>query len=381
MQKQIKGSLLIIIAILLVFAVSGCAGQSANKKVTITTAVASNRELETKLEFSGVLLPNQTVDISSKIAGQVIALGSKVGSPVKAGEVLMKLDTESLNGQLMQAEASLQSAQAAAQSAEIQASISKTNLNTAQINYNRAKTLFESGAVAKSQLDDAQDKLNIATQQYANAAGPAQAQGAATINTALASIRNFNMQINNATIKSPLNGIITNQNINLGQVVSPGVTLISMVDTSILKMKSTVTQDKLPTLSIGQKMSIIIDSYPDRIFKGTITSIGPIAVSTGEVFPVEISMQNEMGLMAGLSAHTSLINRTKGIIVPTSSIIQSNGESHVFVIKNDIAARRLVKIGIRNDNETQILEGLNAGERVAINNVSVLADKMPVNVQ
>jgi RND family efflux transporter MFP subunit len=381
MQKQIKGSLLIIIAMLLVFAVSGCAGQSANKKVTVTTAVASNRELETKLELSGVLLPNQTVDISSKSAGQVIALGSKVGSSVKAGEVLMKLDTESLNGQLMQAEASLQSAQAAAQSAEIQASISKTNLNTAQINYDRTKTLFESGAVAKSQLDDAQDKLNIATQQYANAAGPAQAQGAATINTALASIRNFNMQINNATIKSPLNGIITNQNINLGQVVSPGVTLISMVDTSILKMKSTVTQDKLPTLSIGQKMSIIIDSYPDRIFKGTITSIGPIAVSTGEVFPVEISMQNEMGLMAGLSAHTSLINRTKGIIVPTSSIIQSNGESHVFVIKNDIAARRLVKIGLQNDSETEILEGINKGERVAVNNVIVLADKMLVNVQ
>jgi HlyD family secretion protein len=381
MQKQIKGSLLIIIAILLVFAVSGCASQSANKKVTITTAVASNQELETKLEFSGVLLPNQTVDISSKIAGQVIALGSKVGSPVKAGEVLMKLDTDSLNGQLMQAEAGLQSAQAAAQSAEIQASISKTNLNTAQINYDRTKTLFESGAVAKSQLDDAQDKLNIATQQYANAAGPAQAQGAASINTALASIRNFNMQIDNATIKSPLNGIITNQNINLGQVVSPGVTLISMVDTSILKMKSTVTQDKLPMLSLGQKMSIIIDSYPDRIFKGTITSIGPIAVSTGEVFPIEISMPNEMGLMAGLSAHTSLINKTLGIIVPTSSILQSNGESHVFVIKNDIASRRLVKIGIRNDNETQILEGLNAGERVAVNNVSVLADKMPVNVQ
>jgi HlyD family secretion protein len=381
MQKQIKGSLLIIIAILLVFAVSGCAGQSANKKVTVTTAVASSQELETKLEFSGVLLPNQTVDISSKIAGQVIALGSKVGSPVKAGEVLMKLDTDSLNGQLMQAEAGLQSAQAAAQSAEIQASISKTNLNTAQINYDRTKTLFESGAVAKSQLDDAQDKLNIATQQYANAAGPAQAQGAASINTALASIRNFNMQIDNATIKSPLNGIITNQNINLGQVVSPGVTLISMVDTSILKMKSTVTQDKLPMLSLGQKMSIIIDSYPDRIFKGTITSIGPIAVSTGEVFPIEISMPNEMGLMAGLSAHTSLINKTLGIIVPTSSILQSNGESHVFVIKNDIASRRLVKIGIRNDNETQILEGLNAGERVAINNVSVLADKMLVNVQ
>jgi HlyD family secretion protein len=381
MRKQIRGFLLILTAMLLVFAISGCAGQNANKKVTLTTAVASNQELETRLEFSGVLVPNQTVDISSKISGQVIALGSNVGSPVKAGEVLIKLDTEALNGQLMQAEASLQSAQAAADSADNQASISNINLNTAQIYYDRTKTLFQSGAVSQSQMDDAQDKLGIATRQYANASGPAKAQSAATINTALASIKNLNVQIDNATIKSPLDGIITNQNINLGQVVSPGIALISIVDTSILKMKSTVTQDKLPILAIGQEMSISIDSYPDRIIKGTITSIGPIAVNTGEVFPVEITLKNESGLMAGLSAHTSLINKTQGIIVPISSILQNNDESCVYVIENNIASKRIVKIGVKSDTEAQILEGLNQGERVAVSNLNVLADQMLVNVQ
>ena len=379
MQKRFRGSITIFIAILLVIAVSGCSGQNT-QKVTVTTAVASQHEIETTLDFSGVLLPNQTVDISSKITGQVIALGSKVGSPVKAGDQLIKLDTESLNGQLMQAEASLQSAQAAAQAAENQTSISKVNLNTAQINYDRTKLLFDSGAVSQSQLDDAQDKLNIAATQYANASGPAQAQAAASISTANANIKSLNVQKNNATIKSPLNGIITNQNLNLGQVVSPGVTLISIADTSILKMKSTVSQDKLPLLALGQEMNIRIDSYPDRIFKGTITTIGPTAVNTGEVFPVEISLQNESGLMAGLSAHTSLISKTQGIIIPTASLIQNNRASYVFVIENDLAMKRIVKTGLRNDTEVQIIEGLSEGERVAAANVTVLADKMPVKI-
>jgi RND family efflux transporter MFP subunit len=381
MQKQIRGSLLLLTAMLLVFAVSGCAGQNANQKMTVTTAVANNQELETRLEFSGVLVPNQTVDISSKISGQVIALGFKVGSPVKAGDVLIKLDTEALNGQLMQAEASLQSAQAGAQSADNQASISNINLNTAQIYYDRTKILFESGAVSRSQMDEAQDKLNIAAMQYANTSGPAKAQAAAMINTALANIKNLNVQIENGTIKSPMNGIITNQNLNLGQVVSPGVAFISIVDTATLKMKSTIAQDKLPLLSVGQQISIKIDSYPNTIFPGTVTSIGPIAVNTGEVFPVEITLKNESGLMAGLSAHTSLINKTPGIIVPISSILQNNDESCVYVIENNIASQRMVKIGLKSDQEAQILEGLNQGERVAVTNLNVLADKMAVNVQ
>ncbi len=381
MRKLIRRSLLLLTAMLLVIAVSGCASQNASQKVTVTTALANSQELETRLEFSGVLVPNQTVDISSKISGQVIALGSKVGNSVKAGDVLIKLDTEALNGQLMQAEANLQSAQAAAQSADNLASISKINLNTAQIYYDRTKILFESGAVSQSQLDEAQDKLNIAARQYDNASGPAKAQAAAAINTALANIKNFNVQIENATIKSPLNGIISNQNLNLGQIVSPGVVLISIVDTSNLKMKSTIAQDKLQLLSVGQPINIKIDSYPDRIFSGAVTSIGPIAVNTGEVFPVEITLKNESGLMAGLSAHTSVINKAQGIIVPISSILQNNDASYVYVIENNIASQRIVKVGIKSDKEAQIIEGLNPGERVAVINVNVLADKMAVIVQ
>ncbi len=379
MQKRIKRSLTILAAVLLIITVSGCAGRNGDKPVAVTTAVADNQELATKLDLSGVLVPAQTVELSSNILGQVTELGFQVGSAVKAGDTLMQLDTKTLSAQLLQAEAALQSAEAAAQSAQSQASLAKINLATAQKLYDRTKVLFESGAVSQSQMDDVTDKLNIAKNQLEDASGPPQNKAEAAINTASANIKNIQVQIDHTTIKSPIAGILTNQSVNVGAVVSPGVPVITIVDTSILKMKSTVTQDTLPLLSVGQEMDITIDSYPDSKFKGTISSLGPIAVNTGEIFPVEIAINNNGSLTAGLSAHASMNTKIKGIVVPSAAVIQNNGESCVFVIKDHIAVRRVVKTGLKNDSGTQILTGLNAGERVAVTNVNTLTDNMPVD--
>ncbi len=379
MQKRIKIFLTILAAVLLIITVSGCAGRNGDKTVAVTTAVAGNQELATKLELSGVLVPAQTVDISSNILGQVTKLGFHVGSAVKAGDTLMQLDTKTLSAQLLQAEAGLQSAEAAAQSARSQVSLAQINLDAAQKLYDRTKVLFESGAVPQSQLDDVTDKLNTAKNQFENASGPAQNQAQAAINTASANIKNIEVQINNATIKSPINGILTSQSVNVGEVISPGAPVISIVDTSILKMKCTVAQDVLPLLAVGQEMNVTIDSYPGTKFKGTISSIGPIAVNTGEVFPAEIAINNNGRLMAGLSAHASMDIKIKGVVVPSAAVVQNNGESYVYVIKDNIATKRVVKTGLKNDSEILILNGLKAGERAAVTNVNSLTDNMPVN--
>jgi len=201
------------------------------------------------------------------------------------------------------------------------------------------------------------------------------------VDTANANLMGLNVQLKNATIKSPLTGIITSQNVNIGEIVSPGVQLISIVDTSTLKLRSTIAQDLLPLLTQGQEVDVTIDSYPDKKLTGTVTGIGPIAVSTGQVFPVEITMMNDSGLMAGLSAHASLNAKIEALIVPSSSVMNSNGESYVFVIKDQIASRQPVKVGLKNNKQAQILEGLNQGEQIAVSNVKALADKMPVNIE
>jgi RND family efflux transporter MFP subunit len=310
----------------------------------------------------------------------VVSLGFNVGSAVKAGDMLIVLDTDSLNAQLLQSQASLQSAEAAAESAQSQASLSKINLDAAQKLYDRTRILYGSGAVAQSQMDDITDKVNIARNQYENASGPALAQAQAAISTALANINNYQVQIDSATIRSPIDGLLTSRNVNVGQVVSTGVAVISIVDTSTLKLKSTVNQELLPLLSVGQEMEVTIDSYPDNVLKGTISSLGPIAVSTGEVFPLEVTINNSGGLTAGLSARAAVSTTVKGIVVPASAITQGSGESYVYVIKDSTVSKRVVKVGLKNDQEAQIIKGLNPGEQVAVTNVSALNDKMPVTV-
>jgi multidrug efflux pump subunit AcrA (membrane-fusion protein) len=377
MRERTILKLAALLAVSLLLAAAGCAGRSG--PVPVTTAVAADKELETVLEISGALVPVQSVDISSKFTGKVAGLAFNVGSAVRAGDILIQLETDTLASQLQQAQAGLESAEAAVESALSQASLAQINLDAAQKLYDRTKVLYDAGAVSQNQMDDVADKLEAAQYQFENASGPAQDQARAAVSTALANINNYQLQIESATIKSPIDGYITSRNVNIGQVITTGTTIITLVDISTLKLKSTVSQDVLPFLAAGGEMDVAVDSYPDIKLKGTITSIGPIAVSTGGMFPVEITVSNKGSLAAGLSARAHLAARVKGVTVPLSAVAQGGGESYVFVIRDNIAVKRPVKTGMSSGSTVQILQGLEAGEIVAATNVGSLSDNMQVS--
>ncbi len=381
MPKQIRKSVIFLTVLIFIFSLNGCSGGNTANSVVVTTAIASNQELELPLNLSGVLVAGQTASISSQISGQVVKLGFNVGSTVKAGEILIQLDTNALEGQLMAAEAGLQSASAGSEAAQNQSYLAQINLASAQKNYDRTKQLFDAGAASQLQIEDAQDKLNIAAKQYESSSGPALDQAQATIATAMANIKGLNIQIAKSTISSPINGVVTSQNINVGEVVSPAVPVISIIDSSILKLRSTVSQDYLLLLTQGQAVQVSVDGYPNLKLSGKITGIGPMAVNTGEVFPVEISLNNDGNLMAGMSAHAALMTKVQGIVVPTSAVIQKDGQTTVFVTDGQTASKRVVKTGLNNDNFIQILDGLSEGEQVVISNVGALTDNNRVKVQ
>ena len=381
MPKQIRKSVIFLTVLIFIFSLNGCSGSNTANSVVVTTAVASNQEIELPLSLSGVLVAGQTASISSQISGQVVKLGFNVGSTVKAGEILIQLDTNALEGQLMAAEAGLQSASAGSENSKNLSYLAQINLTSAQKNYDRTKQLFDAGAASQLQIEDAQDKLNIATKQYESSSGPALDQAQATIATAMANIKGLNIQIAKSTISSPINGVVTSQNINVGEVVSPAVPVISIIDSSILKLRSTVSQDYLLLLTQGQAVQVSVDGYPNLKLSGKITGIGPMAVNTGEVFPVEISLNNDGNLMAGMSAHAALMTKVQGIVVPASAVIQNDGQTTVFVTDGQTASKRVVKTGLKNDNFIQILDGLREGEQVVVSNVGALTDKNRVKVQ
>ena len=216
------------------------------------------------------------IDISSKISGRVAALPKPEGSDVGRGDLVAKLEFDELSAQQISARA---------------------NYVNAEKNYRRVKDLYSSGSISKKDLDNAEAAFRMAKAAYD--------QVGATIS--------------NAVLYSPVNGVVLDTNLEVGEVAFPGTPILSIADISRPWMYIYVNETKLGFVKIGQEAKVFIDSYPGRPFKGKVVAISnkaeftPKTIQTKEervklVFAVKISIDNpERILKPGMPADAELI--------------------------------------------------------------------------
>jgi RND family efflux transporter MFP subunit len=250
----------------------------------------------------------------------------------------------------------------------------------AQRAYERPKTLFETKVVTQSQLDDAQTKLDLAKSAYENASRQYQTVSGSGLAQAEAQANYIRVQISNSTITSPINGIVTNRNINPGEITSMSTPLLSVADTATLKLQGNVSQEDVVHLSMGDKVKVSVDVIPGKQYAGRIEQVGPIAAATGQYFPIVVSLSNDGKLLAGMTAKASFtLSGSQGIIAPLAAVGDGeDGQSFVFVVSDGKVHRRSVTLGMRNGGEVQVLAGLAAGETVAVSNMGALQEGMEV---
>ena len=399
MKAKGKRVLALMFTGILALGAAGCGARAgASEQVAVQVMAASQGQVTATVEITGALAPARTANVVSKLSGQVTAVKADVGDHVQAGQLLVTIDTKELQAQLNQAEAAVRGVQDQAEQARIGMDTAQINianaqagLDAAQKYYDRIKALVDAGAASQSQLDDAQTKLDQAKNSYAAAnkqyeaakkqyetatgSGLAQAQAAANI---------IKVSMSNANITSPISGVVTNRNINPGEMAAPAspLPLLTIADTSTLKLQGTAGQEAVPLLATGQKVTVTLDALPGREFTGTVTQVGPVAAATGQRFPVEISVPNPGDLKAGMTARATFkLTSAGGIVIPVAAVRTDNGQDYVFVVKSGTVERRPVTLGLKNDRQVMVLKGLQAGEQVAVTNVGVLQDKMAVTVE
>jgi len=412
MKGYIKRFLAVVLMAGLAFDLSGCSikTQSSSDKIPVKVMAASKGKLNSTIVVNGSLTPNKYADVTSKLAGQVVAVNADVGDKVEAGQLLVQIDTKELNAQLQQADASIamvnkqaenakvgiQAAQQNMEAAQIKVNSAKVSLDDAQKNYDRVKSLYDAGAAPQSQLDAADTQLkqaqlqyeaalnqystaetqvNSAEEQYSTYTGPALQQAEAAKNL-------IQVQMSDSNVYSPLSGVVTNRNIEPGEMAGAGSPLLTIADISTLKMQGTVDESTVSYLHVGQKVSVTVDAFPDKEFQGEISQIGPVATTTGQIFPIEIKIANTGELKPGMTAKATInITGNENILVPVSSLRSENGKTYVFVIDKDgKAVKKEVTIGLKNDKYVEILDGLSNGDMVAATNVNALYDKANVEV-
>ena len=345
------------------------------------------------LHLTGTLAADQEIKVTSKIPGRVAKVLVEEGSSVKAGTVLIELEREELSLAVAEAAAAVAAAEAGLAKVlagtrteeiaqeEAAAAQAKANADVCRLTFERMANLLKEQAIPKTRYDEAKARCDTASAQYKAAQaslemarkGPTKediAIARTRAGQARAALASAKRQYQNASIVSPINGIVACRNVEPGEVVSPpvmpGKALLVVVDVSALKTKVNVSEKRVKAVSLGQEAGVTVDAFGGEIFHGKVSKISPVVDARNRTFEAEILIQNPGSrLKPGMFARVRLVlvRRTNVVKIPLKAVCEGN--SHVvFVAANGTAETRSVTLGISDGVDVEVISGVAMGEMV-----------------
>jgi HlyD family secretion protein len=373
-------ALLAVLAMLAILATFGLPRLLGEK---ITVLAASRGELRQSVVASGKVRSPQRVELTSQITGRVTQIPVREGQSVEAGQLLIQLDDAEWRATLAQAKASLQQSELRMtqlqQLAQPLATQSKrqaeANLLQAQQRFAQTRELVAKGFYSKNQLDDAQRNLDVAESQRQSSelqlrsnlsGGSDQRLAQVAVAQARASLDIAQSRLNYTQITTPVAGIVLTRNVEPGITIQPGKLLMTLSPSGDTELVVQIDEKNLALLRLGQKALASADAYPDRHFAAEIIFISPT------VDPLRGSVEIRLRVTEApeylrqemtISVDIETARRADALIVPNEAIRDAgSAQPWVLVVREGKAQRQPVKLGVRSEGKTEILEGLAPGD-------------------
>src|SRR5687768_6266288 len=372
---------------------------TAPAAIEVSTAAAIKRELPRFFEATGSLAGDQQTDVAPQTAGKVVAVGVEIGSPVKRGQMLVRLDDAELKLRVDQAQTQVEQAKAAVRQAEekiglrsgqafdpnrvAEVAAAKVTLDLAEKNLKRAETLIESGDVSRSFYDEQRARRDQLKEQYDVALAQAR-QNFAGVEVARTNVANAEAQLalarknlSYANIPAPIDGYVAERTADVGEYVSPQQKVATIVRTNPLRIRIDIPEQAISEVQVGQAVSITTSAWPDQNFSGRVARIAPNVSATSRTLTVEAEIENSGGALKPGQFATVRILQPKAdpaVLVPSRAVLTQAGVSRVFVIKDGHAEQRLVQTGQTEGDLIEIKNGVAADEQVATSNLEMLSD-------
>jgi len=340
---------------------------------------------EALLNASGYVTPRRRATIAAKITGRVTGVFFDEGTVVKEGQLLATLDDSDVQKALATAKADKESTEASIADLQVQ-------LKNATIELHRADQLQKAGVQTQEQLDTARmnadslkAKIDLAKAQVAAAASR---------------IVEAQQAVANCTIRAPFAGIVVSKDAQVGEMVSPisaggGFTrtgIATVVDMNSNEIEVDVNESYIARVHDGQKVTAILDAYPDWEIPSHVRTIIPTADRQKATVKVRISFDKldprilpDMGIKVTFLSDAPKPADTKApqaaALVPQSAIHDDAGKKIVFLVKDDKLERRAVTIGENRGSETEVMAGLAVGDTVVVGGPADLRDGQSVAVK
>ena len=386
-------SVIILITLLIGGKKAGWFGKSGNFKEVTIKAVEKMDIVET-VAATGKIQPEVEVKLSSEVSGEIIELPIKEGQQVKKGDLLVKINPDIIQAGLNRSQATLQNAQAGLQQAE-------ASLKEAKFSYERNKNLFDKGVISKAEWDRAVSAFEVAEASKQSAFY--------NVRSAQATVNEARDNLSRTTIYAPMSGTISKLSVELGERVvgtqqMAGTEIVRVANLNNMEVEVDVNENDIVKVAIGDSTIVEVDAYLKKEFKGIVTEIAnsaESALSADQVtnFKVKVRIleesyqdliegkpENFSPFRPGMTATVDVItNKRNNIVaVPISAIVIKNDTSAtkkpntkdvdaefndkkfecVYIADGDEARLQVVKTGIQDDTNIEVLEGLNEGDKV-----------------
>src|SRR5690625_1020857 len=315
-------------------------GAEAEKpRVTVEIATAEELRLAELVEAVGTTRALRSVEIVPLAAGRVTEIHFRAGQQVEKGDVLVRLDDDIERADLTEAKALLVEARQAVE---------------------RVQKLRKSNAVALAELERA-------TAQFA---------------AATATMERAERRLADREIRAPLAGVVGLSDVDFGAHVAVGTTITTLDDLSSVEIEFSLPEGLFAAIRIGQQIAASSVAYPKQSFAGEVIAIGTRIDPVSRAFRVRAVVANpDRALPAGMFMFLTLaIEESSAVMVPEEAVIADAARSHVFVIEGDRAESRAVLTGQRRQGAVAILDGVQAGETVAIRGLERLQDGAAIRV-
>lgn len=367
-----KGPLRIIIWILVVLAVGGGVYAFAKPRLEATffktevditeIALVSPAQASIELSSTGYVVPQTTTQVSSKIPGRVAEVNVKEGDMVKAGQVLMVLDSADF-------EAKHRSAQSLVATARARVAAAKAQATEVNVQFEREKKLVAEGAAPKATLENLTARLASVTENVK--AAEAEVAAAAT------EVKAVEVNLAYLKITSPIDGRVVSKPPQRGELVG-ALTLspltIEVADMTSLQVESDVPESRLELIKAKAPCEIVLDAYPSRRFRGEVVEVSPKVNRQKATVKVKVRFVDSMeDVLPEMAARVSFLTKELDsaamkekpkVVVPRSALVERNGQKFVYVVEGERVKLTPVLVGAPFGDGLELTQGPSAGTRV-----------------
>jgi RND family efflux transporter MFP subunit len=358
----------LIIAVLLMLITTGCKdkiepGTVVVERPTVTgvSSMAVNLT-ETTLyrETMAIVAAEVQSIVSSRIMGPVTSISVREGDRVKAGQLLVVIDSADINRKVDAAEAAYKEAVQALKAAE-------QNKLLAESTYNRFKNLYDEKALSLQEFDKIETQNKLAAIEY----GRLQ-EMVKRVESGLAEAKVF---LGFTEIKAPIDGIVTGKFIDPGSMAMPGMQLLTVEDTSRYRLEAEIDESLAGRIAKGMEVEIEIEALKEKLL-GSITEIIPAVDPRSRTFKIFVSLPPDKKLQSGLFARIKIpVGQQELILVPPEALITRGQLVGVYAVAADnVITYRLIRQGRQFNNRVEILAGLKPGDTIITDNFAGIVD-------